>query len=132
MTTERTTAAATSALAIVTLAFFLGGCKDSLLGSNQAECEKAIRHSITCAAPSSADLPPEFDLYVSLLCASVPETSECDGWSALADCVTSIDCTDFSATDPQTIEACTEISTELVENACIPTGFGPGTPTGLN
>lgn len=122
MTTQRTTAAA-SALAIVTLAFFVGGCTGNPFESNQAACERVIEHSIACSAPSGVDLPPEFDLYVSLICATVPETSECDGWSAFADCITSISCTQ-SMPDLQMIEACADISTGLVDNDCFSTGFG--------
>lgn len=119
MTTQRTKAATASALAIVTLAFFVGGCDET----NKAACERVIEHSIACSAPSGVDLPPEFDLYVSLLCATVPETSECDGWSAFADCITSISCTQ-SMPDLQMIEACADISTGLVDNDCFSTGFG--------
>lgn len=117
MTTARRTAVAVSALAIVTLAFFTVGCTD---GSNQAACERAYDHFASCASPAG-QVPPEFDLYVSLLCATVPETSECEGWSDFANCITSISCTE---PDLEAFEACQTIAIELQNNDCMPASPG--------
>lgn len=120
MTTQEKTTVAAPALAIIALALFAGGCTDE---SNQAACERAIRHTLSCASPTG-DLPPEADLYVVLYCAAVPETSECDDWSAFADCMSAIDCDGFSTAGPEALESCGDISVGLSANGCFPTGFG--------
>ncbi len=120
MATKRRTAVAVSALAIVTLAFFTVGCTD---GSNQAACERAYDHFASCASPAG-QVPPEFDLYVSLLCATVPETSECEGWSDFANCISSISCTELVTSDPHAVEACQTIAIELQNNDCMPASPG--------
>ncbi len=121
MTTREGTAVAASALTIITLATFAGGCGTGL-GSNRAACESAIEQSMACAAPAG-DLPAEVDVLVSLFCTGVPETTECDDWPAFADCMSSISCGQ-SIPDIEAIEGCGDISTRLAENGCFPSGFG--------
>ncbi len=121
MTTQRTTAVVSLALTIMSLAFFAGGCGGGF-ESNQAACARAINHMATCNSPS-VGVPFGFDLVIAQFCATVPETSECDDWSAFADCVTSISCTE-PILDLDTIEACGDFSAGLADNACFPGGFG--------
>lgn len=120
MTTKRRTAAAVPALAIATLAFFAGGCGAE---PNQAACERAYDHFATCASPTG-QVPPEFDLFVSLFCTTVPETSECHDWSAFADCVSSISCTELLTSGSQAAEACQTIAIELQNDGCMPASPG--------
>ncbi len=121
MTTQQRATVSVSCMAIVTLAGLAAGCGTSL-ESNQAACERAINHMATCNSPS-VGVPFGFDLVISQFCATIPEASECDDWSALADCVTSISCTE-PILDLDTIEACGDLSVGLEDNACFPSGFG--------
>ena len=121
MTTRERTVVTASALTIITLAVFAGGCGTGL-ESNQAACTRAISHMATCNSPS-VGVPFGFDLVIAQFCATIPETSECNDWSALADCVTSISCTE-PILDLDTIEACGNLSFGLEDNACFPAGFG--------
>ncbi len=119
MTTARRTAVAVSALAIVTLASFMVGCG----GTNQAACERAVQYSLDCAS-GFGDLPDGADSMIAQICATVPETSECEAWSDYANCITSISCTELVTPDPQTIESCLTIANELQNNNCGPTSPG--------
>ena len=121
MTTQRRNSVAVSGLAIHTLALFVGGCGGGF-ETNQGACMRAINQIATCGA-SSVDVPPEFDFFISQLCATVPETSECDEWSAFADCVATVACTEFFTFDPQAVEECGEIQAALESNGCFPGSF---------
>ena len=122
MTAKRRTAPAASALAIVTLASFVGGCGTD---SNQAACRRALFHIFTCGSPS--DAPPEFDFFIPQICASVPETSECDDWPAFADCLTSFSCADPLMDPLELFETFEEFGTcdsaGLEDNGCLPALF---------
>ncbi len=101
MTTQRRTAVAVSVLAVVTLALSVSGCGVSF-ETNEAACERMMNHLGDCTlgmgVPDGSGL---YDVYVSQVCNTVPETSEGD-WSALADCVTSFSCAQLTGEDPIT------------------------------
>ena len=121
MITQRRTNGSASGLAVFTFALLASGCGVSL-ESNQAACRRAINHVATCGDPS-VDLPPEADFLISQLCAAVPETSECDDWPALADCVAAVSCIEMFTFNPQTVEACDDIQVGMEMNGCFPGGF---------
>ncbi len=118
MATKRRTTVVVSALAFVTLAFLAGGCSESPQGA----CERVFDHFADCASPG--EIPDEFDLFVALLCGSIPDTSECQDWSEFANCLTSVSCSEFEPSDLQTLEACQEIQVRLENNDCFPTTLG--------
>lgn len=119
MTRQQTITGAALSLAIVTLAFFEGGCG---FESNQAACERALFHVFTCGSPSEA--PPEYDFFIPMMCAPVSNSSECDAWPAYADCLTSVSCIDplTDGVNPfatfEALDTCEPA--ELRDNGCIP------------
>ena len=118
MATKRRTTVVVSALAIVTLAFLVGGCSESPQGA----CERVFDHFVACASPG--EVPDEFNLFVALLCGTIPDTSECQDWSEFASCLTSVSCSEFDVSDLQTLEACQEIQERLDDNGCLPAFSG--------
>lgn len=104
MTTQRRTAVVVSVLAVVTFALSVGGCGVSF-ETNEAACERMMNHYGDCTlgldVPDGFGIYDAYDVYVSQVCNTVPETSEGD-WSALADCVTSFSCAQLTGEDPIT------------------------------
>ena len=118
MTTQEKTAVAASALAILVLALFSGGCGASF-ESNEAACERMMNHYLDCTlglgVRDGLGNFDAFDLYVSQVCSAAGETSEGD-WSALSDCVTSFSCEQLTGDDPIT-------DSEIFGNCFAPVAF---------
>ena len=104
MTTRENTTVAASALAILVLAPFAGGCGAGF-ETNEAACERMMNYYGDCAlglgVPDEFDISGAFDLYVSQVCSTANDIPEGD-WSALADCVTSFSCEQLTGEDPIT------------------------------
>jgi len=115
MKTPRKTVVAASVLALVASLLLAGGC-GTVFESNQAACRRAINRTLSCLS-TLVDVPLGTSFGASQGCVGVPETSECDDWRALADCVTSVSCDQFLF-DPQVTQRCNEILNRLVANGC--------------
>ena len=119
MTTQRRTTVVASSVALLALALLVGGC-GSIFDTNEAACRRVINRTLSCAS-TLVNVPLGTSLDFSQGCATVPETSDCDDWRALADCVTSVSCAQFISS-PQIIQNCTDILTWLEINGCGPAG----------
>ena len=122
MTTQRRTTVVASNLAVLALALLVGGC-GSIFDTNEAACRRVINRTLSCAS-TLVNVPLGTSLDFSQGCATVPETSDCDDWRALADCVTSVDCPEFTTPDSEALSGCEDIQDRLEINGCFATGFG--------
>jgi len=74
------------------------GCPNTF-ESNIAACKRVLRYTFECEDDGTLS-PEQLDATLTLFCDDVPETSECNTWSAYADCITDVPCDDNIISDP--------------------------------
>lgn len=92
MTTQRRTALAASGLAVVTLAFFVGGCGPE---TEEAACRRAMNHLEKCLIEATG---AGFGVPVSEICEGPFEPVD-PNFSAVVDCITSLSCAQLSGNE---------------------------------
>ena len=119
MTRLRIGTGSVSVLGILSVTLLVGGC-GGFFPTNESACRAVVNHTFGCIG-TLVPLPPGSTGDAAGACATIPETSECADWRALAACITSASC-DELISDPETLQGCTEILTRLEINGCGPAG----------